>query len=96
MFVIEKLIFAVRYYFTFNKLFIIRCKTEERNIWKVSRVTRLLLSILIDFKIIPTTIKRYERFIEGLMLESCYFITLNNLSAVINQTEEKKGIFEKF
>lgn len=58
-------------------------------------MTRLLLSIVIDFKIIPTAIKRYERFIEGLMLESCYFITPNNLSAVINQTEEKKREYLK-
>jgi len=57
-------------------------------------VARLLLSMVIDFKTIPTAIKRYERFIEGLMLESCYFITLNNLFAVINQIKEKKGISE--
>jgi len=83
-------------FFHNQQTFLLSCETEEKKIWKVSRVTRLLLSIVIDFKIIPTAIKRHERFIEGLMLESCYFITLNNLSAVINQTEEKKGIFEKF
>ena len=73
------------YLHLFNKLSILpylpqNWQVEERNFWGTLRATRLLLSIVIDFKIILTAIKRYERFIEGLMLESCYFITLNNLS----------------
>ena len=89
--------FAVCFNLTFNKLSIIYHKNwqiEERNFSKTFTRDKTFIINCNRFPNNPA-IKRYGRFIEGLMPESCYFITLNNLSRCYKSNRREKREYLK-